>query len=875
MSCSKMAVTAVGVLLLFVAAIPVVAQDGPPQWILDINPGDYVLLQTDLTGPLAGCTIIGEINAQAQAQGYTVVGADGQPQTHRTFILWADETIGNENFHRSQVKDQGGADAVINWEARWQFMIEMYETPEIAKLSAAGRWGDGLGRDFTETALGHPALRGHGEATASGDIVRYKNCIFRMVNVQVSEVRKNRQPVWMDEWNKAQNETLQKASQMQATIAKAWLDKLSNIQPPQSADLVVDPGWFVLNHLADNTLLPYEQAADKQVVAFTVKNFSATTAAKNVFAQLYAAYGEEEAQPLGDPISLGEIAPQGFKETSAIWDLNGKNVEKARLYLQVWIPGVDDVNPDNNVAGLEVSIYYAHNGERAFSWFDDTFSFENYTFKDREIEEMVEGVLATAIGNMSAESDMNALLQRLFFPQTYLHIKEYLDVSAKQGSGGHCYGISAIAALYFEDASLNPLPKSVPEMTVSEASMNINIYHRAQMVPVFTSALTGRKFAERDYSVTSTLNEVRRSLRDDKKSVIIEFFGQNGGHAVLAYKLIEIEGRKPVVYLYDSNFPQSTLRPPRAMTQFVLSTNPDRFSFPDYMGYGWAYASWMSARRPHRDISLEETNALIPGLKKSLKDMLAFLHTGNQLMAVLRCPADAVFTDPQGRRVGVVGGQVVNEIPGAEVRSHGEVEIYVLPANLQYKVTITGNGQGTAGFDIITAESADRAGLTCFAALPVSDGSSATADLLNGGQVAAVVTGGQTIAPTMVASYDGEQGTWHTAPGQKPPYVTPAPTTPPTRHDGDHIALTREEFIAGEEILIRWKDLPGGFGDWIAVVPADDPDNSWGNWWYTRDHPDAEHTITIPTAGEYEVRVYFDWPAGGYNVQSRLRFTVR
>jgi hypothetical protein len=29
------------------------------------------------------------------------------------------------------------------------------------------------------------------------------------------------------------------------------------------------------------------------------------------------------------------------------------------------------------------------------------------------------------------------------------------------------------------------------------------------------------------------------------------------------------------------------------------------------------------------------------------------------------------------------------------------------------------------------------------------------------------------------------------------------------------------------------------------------------------------------SAGDYEVRVYFDWPAGGYEVQKRIKVTVK
>jgi hypothetical protein len=137
-----------------------------------------------------------------------------------------------------------------------------------------------------------------------------------------------------------------------------------------------------------------------------------------------------------------------------------------------------------------------------------------------------------------------------------------------------------------------------------------------------------------------------------------------------------------VVYVYDPNFPEPEARPPQPMPQITLVLSNNNWKNPAYMGYMWAYANSISARRVFREIPLQEVNALVPSLKKSIYEMMESLRKANAIMAVLRCPADAVFIDEQGRRVGVVNGQAVNEIPGALVLSDGEVGSSSRQANM-------------------------------------------------------------------------------------------------------------------------------------------------------------------------------------------------
>lgn len=138
------------------------------------------------------------------------------------------------------------------------------------------------------------------------------------------------------------------------------------------------------------------------------------------------------------------------------------------------------------------------------------------------------------------------------------------------------------------------------------------------------------------------------------------------------------------------------------------------------MGYMWAYASAISAHPVFRQIPLEDVNALVPSLKKSLYEMAEVLRKANAIMAVLRCPADAVFTDVQGRQTGIVDGQVVNEIP-VEVLADGEVEICHAPGRGQAILLIDATDQGMVDLDVIRTED-ESAGITSFQDMAVQTG---------------------------------------------------------------------------------------------------------------------------------------------------------
>jgi polyhydroxyalkanoate synthesis regulator phasin len=89
------------------------------------------------------------------------------------------------------------------------------------------------------------------------------------------------------------------------------------------------------------------------------------------------------------------------------------------------------------------------------------------------------------------------------------------------------------------------------------------------------------------------------------------------------------------------------------------------------------------------------------------------------------------------------------------------------------------------------------------------------------------------------------------------------------------LIIPRTIFVRTERITINYSGLPGNQHDWITLVKASASESTYGEWFYTNGQSKGSHTFNPVAPGKYEVRIYFDWPAGGYAVQKRVAVTVK
>lgn len=126
----------------------------------------------------------------------------------------------------------------------------------------------------------------------------------------------------------------------------------------------------------------------------------------------------------------------------------------------------------------------------------------------------------------------------------------------------------------------------------------------------------------------------------------------------------------------------------------------------------------------------------------------------------------------------------------------------------------------------------------------------------------------------MLYAHLSATGTSGNPPQQKEQPAKVAPEELETQ--ASQYAKTQKAVYASDEsIVVEFSGLPGNQKDWMTVVQKGTPDNSYAEYFYTQGKTQGSYTFKGLKPGEYEVRVYFDWPGGGYTVQDRFSFRVK
>ena len=93
--------------------------------------------------------------------------------------------------------------------------------------------------------------------------------------------------------------------------------------------------------------------------------------------------------------------------------------------------------------------------------------------------------------------------------------------------------------------------------------------------------------------------------------------------------------------------------------------------------------------------------------------------------------------------------------------------------------------------------------------------------------------------------------------------------------EGLVVNLNKDVYAVGESISVQYQGMPGNNQDWFTIIGSGQSDESYGEYFYTSGQSQGSYTFKGVEAGQYELRVYFNWPDGGYEVQHRVPFTVQ
>jgi hypothetical protein len=85
----------------------------------------------------------------------------------------------------------------------------------------------------------------------------------------------------------------------------------------------------------------------------------------------------------------------------------------------------------------------------------------------------------------------------------------------------------------------------------------------------------------------------------------------------------------------------------------------------------------------------------------------------------------------------------------------------------------------------------------------------------------------------------------------------------------------KDIYTVGETVVVFWDGTPGNPTDWINLVPAGSPVEQMGEFAYTNGQVFGSQSFTGLLAGQYEARVFYNYPDGGFEVQASYPFTVQ
>ena len=99
-------------------------------------------------------------------------------------------------------------------------------------------------------------------------------------------------------------------------------------------------------------------------------------------------------------------------------------------------------------------------------------------------------------------------------------------------------------------------------------------------------------------------------------------------------------------------------------------------------------------------------------------------------------------------------------------------------------------------------------------------------------------------------------------------------TDRPDSHTTGNVILGQFVFSGSEYVRINYIGLPCNQYDWIKLMEESEPDDQYGEWFYTCGKTSGTYTFRNVPPGRDEVRLYYDWRGGGYQVQGRIKITV-
>lgn len=139
------------------------------------------------------------------------------------------------------------------------------------------------------------------------------------------------------------------------------------------------------------------------------------------------------------------------------------------------------------------------------------------------------------------------------------------DEIGRDGWQGNCFGMSATSAFLntgkLKVQSFNKKEYFIKELSLDDEypmlGMDVRQFIECMQVAQY-SPLIQQKYNDNFDEFSKLVTEVKKCADGSGKPVVVALLGDQGGHAVLAYKWKKISAEKERIYIYDCNYPKDS-----------------------------------------------------------------------------------------------------------------------------------------------------------------------------------------------------------------------------------------------------------------------------------------------------------------------------
>jgi len=286
-------------------------------------------------------------------------------------------------------------------------------------------------------------------------------------------------------------------------------------------------------------------------------------------------------------------------------------------------------------------------------------------------------------------------------------------------SNGHCYGFAAVAESIYKGllprlgyTSLSQLGAKVPDPTTFDIPLEGNRKIQRLIARTFTFQMLPRvRRAQFVAAPSGIVDKLRQQLSPGAKEAwTVVASGPNGagGHAVTPYAIDELGDGKYDILVYDNNWPGQE----RRVRVDVETERWEYEIFPEVLWYGDA---------KNKSLAMHPVSAGFGTHPCPVCAGRAGWHSKFNDITVDGAAAEhahIVLRDKRGRRTGIVGGKLVNEIPGVRVVQRAGTRIatdaedhralvsaeplYRVPKGKRVRITVDGRHLGRRIQQVLT-----------------------------------------------------------------------------------------------------------------------------------------------------------------------------